>query len=250
MKAFHGDSKIKAKYLKRVRNHLAADNLIRGKGWEDGKGCAIGCTLEAYDHKRYETELGIPEWLARVEDTLFEGMTLKKSKTWPEVFLKAVKPGVDLSKAKAPFMIIVLKSALTSFDHVKYPEVKKVLDQTIMLWKEGGTEQEWSAAWSAASSVASSAARSAAWSAERRAARSAAESAAWSAGWNAARSAAENAAESVAWSAERRAAWSVAESVAWSVARSVAWSAAESAPWNATYDYFANELIKILKDLK
>lgn len=29
-----------------------ADNIIRGTGWEDGKGCAIGCTLEKYDHAR------------------------------------------------------------------------------------------------------------------------------------------------------------------------------------------------------
>jgi hypothetical protein len=75
---------------------MAADNLVRGIGWENGKGCAVGCTLEDYKHSRYETELGIPEWLAGVEDTLFEGMSVEKSKTWPEMFLSSIKVGDDL----------------------------------------------------------------------------------------------------------------------------------------------------------
>lgn len=66
MKAFHNDHSIKEKYLARVKAHREADNLIRGTGWEDGKGCAIGCTLEAYNHSLYPDELGIPTWLARI----------------------------------------------------------------------------------------------------------------------------------------------------------------------------------------
>jgi len=58
--AYHGNPKIKEKYLKRVKAHAKADRLIQGIGWENGKGCAVGCTLEAYDHAAYETELGIP----------------------------------------------------------------------------------------------------------------------------------------------------------------------------------------------
>lgn len=36
LKAFHGDPAIKRKYLDRVRAHRAADNLIRGVGWDGG----------------------------------------------------------------------------------------------------------------------------------------------------------------------------------------------------------------------
>lgn len=115
------------------------DNLVRGCGWRNGKGCAIGCTLEQYDHKAYETELGIPEWLALIEDTLYEGMSSEKSKTWPEKFLKAITPGVDLNKAESLFLIEVLKSTLKNFDHNKFPEVKKSIDRVITLYKEGGT---------------------------------------------------------------------------------------------------------------
>jgi hypothetical protein len=52
MKAFHNDQAIKDKYIARVEAHIKADNLIRGTGWYGGKGCAVGCTLEAYDHIR------------------------------------------------------------------------------------------------------------------------------------------------------------------------------------------------------
>src|ERR1700730_6830463 len=98
MKSFHNDPKIKAKYLKRVKDHFKADEIVKGKYWENGKGCAVGCTIHDSNHKLYETELGIPEWLARVEDTIFEGLPNERAKLWPEQFLKAIKPGKNLNK--------------------------------------------------------------------------------------------------------------------------------------------------------
>jgi len=142
MISFHGDSKIKEKYLARVKRHREADNLVRGIGWENGRGCAVGCTLENYDHKAYETELGVPEWLARVEDTLFEGMSKDDAMEWPERFLKAIPIGVDLEKVKAPFLIFVLESALETFDHAKFPECKKAIDSVIDLYRSGETNLE------------------------------------------------------------------------------------------------------------
>ena len=97
MIAYHGDPKIKAKYLARVRDHAKADRLIQGVSWEGGKGCAIGCTLEAYDHSRYETELGIPSIIARLEDGLFERLPKSDAMKWPAQVLNAIKPGADLS---------------------------------------------------------------------------------------------------------------------------------------------------------
>src|ERR1700750_491921 len=73
--AYHGQQSIKDKYLARVRAHRAADELVQGIGWENGKGCAVGCTLESYEHRRYPIELGIPLHLAHLEDALFERQT-------------------------------------------------------------------------------------------------------------------------------------------------------------------------------
>ncbi len=167
MRAFHNDEKIKQKYLARVIAHQKADNLIRGQGWNGTKGCAVGCTLENYDHSRYPIELGIPEWLARVEDTLFEGMTLEKSKTWPEVFLRAVNVGADLEKIKTPFIVYILKQTIKSMDACEFdrsanPNVVEAVDRSkaavlkMIRCREKGLDL----------SAARSAARSAAWSAE------------------------------------------------------------------------------------
>ena len=97
--AFHNDSAIKAKYLARVQAHREADQLIQGTGWEleTSKGCAVGCTLEAYDHSRYPIELGIPVNLAYAEDHIFERLPKDLAMAWPERFLTAIPIGADLS---------------------------------------------------------------------------------------------------------------------------------------------------------
>jgi hypothetical protein len=108
MRAFFGDSEIKAKYLARVRSHRAADELIRGNGWDGQRGCAIGCTLDAYDHSRYPIELGIPEQLAHLEDWLFERLPVEDAMSWPERVLTAIRVGADLSRVWPEFAIWML----------------------------------------------------------------------------------------------------------------------------------------------
>jgi hypothetical protein len=243
--AFHNDKNIKNKYYNRVLAHQKADEIIQGIGWENGRGCAVGCTLESYDHKQYEVELGIPEWLARLEDILFEGMIKKDALVWPAKFLKAINVGADLNKIKTSFIIFILKENLKTLDSLKFDKkfdkVIKAIDLTKAATKqmikaqnsrdlekiseaERAAESAAESAWSVAESAARSAARSA-WSA--------AESAAWSA-WSAAQSA-QSAAQSAAWSAQS--------------AQSAAWSAAESAR-SAAYKKYAEKLLELIRCCK
>jgi hypothetical protein len=106
--AFHGQQAIKDKYLERVRRHREADELIRGTGWDGHNGCAVGCTLEKYDHAAYETELGIPRAIARLEDVLFEQLPKATYPQWPERFLSAIEPGADLSLVMAHWFVWLL----------------------------------------------------------------------------------------------------------------------------------------------
>jgi hypothetical protein len=111
LRAYHGQPAIKAKYLRRVRAHAKADEIVAGQYWENGKGCAVGCTLHSNQHAAYETELGIPEVLARLEDGLFERIyphNAAFAKSWPEKFLKAPKPGADLSMVWPQFALWLL----------------------------------------------------------------------------------------------------------------------------------------------
>jgi hypothetical protein len=216
MLSFHNKQSIKTKYLKRVHLHRVADEIVKGKYWEEGKGCAVGCTIHSSDHNSYEKELGIPEWLARVEDTLFEGMSLEAAKAWPEKFLKEIPLGVDLNQIKVPFTVYILESARESmhaakFDKKKNPRVVAAIKQCdeaidkVIAYHESGDSAAHSAAHSAAYSAAS-----------------AADSAA-----SAARSATSAA----------RSATSAA-------------SAARSAAYSAVFEKFAKKLLKLLKGCK
>ena len=86
MKAFHGDKAVKEKYLNRVLAHQAADEIIKGKYWQGGKGCAVGCTIHSDDHYGYEHEIGVPAWLAFLQDKIFEGLPNAESKKFPADF--------------------------------------------------------------------------------------------------------------------------------------------------------------------
>ena len=94
MKAFHGDPKVKEKYLARVKAHYEADEIIRGSYWDGHKGCAVGCTIHGNRHKAYEDELGIPEWMARLQDTLFERMSFERHKRFPIEFIESIPEGL------------------------------------------------------------------------------------------------------------------------------------------------------------
>jgi len=108
--SFHNDQAIKDKYVDRVKAHQKADEIIKGSYWEEGKGCGVGCTIHSSDHKAYQTELGIPTWLAHLEDEIFESLATEDAKFFPLQFLESIPVGVDLERAKAPFLILCWKA--------------------------------------------------------------------------------------------------------------------------------------------
>jgi hypothetical protein len=254
MLSFHGKQGIKTKYINRVHAHKIADEIVKGQYWEEGKGCAVGCTIHSSDHSSYEKELGIPEWLARVEDTLFEGMSTNKAKLWPEKFLKAIPIGVDLNQIKVLFLVYILESAHESthsakFNRKKNSDLVTVINQCdeaiiqMIRAQESGDFRAIEAADSAAS-----AARLAARLAADSDARSAAYSAVYSAVYSAA-SAVYSAADSAAYSAAYSAA-SAARLAAHLAADSDARSAVYSAAYSAAFEKFAKKLLQLLKGCK
>ena len=105
MLAYHNDPAIKSKLLADLQTHADADRLVKGQYWQNGKGCAVGCTLHslgadgaANNHAEYETRLGIPQMLARLEDKIFEGLPNADAMQWPMRFSAAITPGADLSR--------------------------------------------------------------------------------------------------------------------------------------------------------
>ncbi len=259
MLSFHNDPKIKEKYLSRIAAHRAADEIIKGQYWERGKGCAVGCTIHSAGHERYETELGLPEWLARLEDKIFEHMPDANAKNFPHDFLQAIPVGVNLEPVRWSFCAFMLKeniervlSLSPPLDDAIETQVVSSIRGVLAVLEQAMTDGVLNRAdaWSA-ESAAWTASRTAAWSAR-------------TATWTAARSASRTAtwtAESAAWSAES--AVRSVESAAWTAARSTE-SATESAGWSAdsaaysarataratAYQRFAAELLRLLAAIR
>jgi hypothetical protein len=147
--AYHGDPAIKDKYLARVRRHRAEDQLVKGQYWKDGKGCAVGCTIHGGEHRRYETELGIPIQLARIEDGLFEALPNGEAQAWPEAFLDAIPVGANLYIPYWQFMrwlLIDPEEGVIRF--AKREKTKQAIENVGALYGrllDGGTvsEEEW-----------------------------------------------------------------------------------------------------------
>ena len=111
--AYHGQQSIKDTYLARVEQHRLADEIVQGYGyWQNGKGCAVGCTIHGSSHDAYETELGIPRIIARLEDCIFEGLPAVAARTWPVRFLRSIRPGADLSLSHHRFFAWLMRSTL------------------------------------------------------------------------------------------------------------------------------------------
>ena len=108
MKAFYNDPLVKEKHILNLINHYNTDEIIKDRYWEFGKGCAVCCTLHLNKDKDFESELGIPNILARFEDAIFQGLTKKLAKEFPMKFLTAIKVGADLSSVWKLFMVWVL----------------------------------------------------------------------------------------------------------------------------------------------
>jgi len=274
LQAFNNDKEFKDQMIAAAISHREKDEYIAGcyaKMNGSFKGCSVGCSLfdvkgikgidvgEDYaDHALLAKELGIPEFICRLQDSIFEGLPESERLRWTERLFNSIPLGADLTPVLPKFLLKTL-DRLPETDIADVVDAVRGVKDVLINWAETG-EADIEAAWSAqsAAETAESAARSARSAAES-AAESVAESVAWSVAWSAAESAArsarsaarsarsaaesaaESVAESVAWSAQS-AAESAAESVAWSVA----WSAAESAAW----EQIANDLVECIEAAK
>jgi len=221
MLAYHNDQTIKTNILAQLQAHYDADEIVKGRYWQNGKGCAVGCTVHSDDHADYERLFGIPQALAHLEEEIFEHLPNGDAMGWPLRFMRAIVPGADLSMAGPKFNRWVLHSiALPSAgsDEAVGAAIRgtiAVLDGLIATGT--ANENAWHAAFDAEYGAAYSAANRAA-------------HAAFDAAFDAAHSAAYSAAHSAEYSAANRAA-----------------NRAASAAWSAAWSAMADKLIELLE---
>lgn len=251
MLTYHNDLSVKSLYVERFAAHRAADEVIQGQGFENGRGCFVGCMLNSYNHDRFPVELGWPLWLAHLADKIFEGVSKSEAPQFGTDLLNAVAVGIDLEPVKNKFLTRILRRRLTSLDGNETPyavQVSAAIVGVIAILADDKSDKLAARAAAWAASAAEPAAR-AAWveaesaSAAEAESASAAESAA-SAAWAA--SAAESAAESAA-----RAAESAAESAAWAetAARAAAWAESAAGEWSE-YQLQRDDLLTLIREIK
>ena len=126
--AYHDNTAEKDAILEQLREHEKTDELVKGYYWEKGKGCAVGCTVHSANHSLYESKFGIPQMLAWLEDTIFEGLPNGKAKEWPIAFMSAIAPGTDLSLVGWKFLHWLLTDEKVN-PGINHPLVKDAVKQ-------------------------------------------------------------------------------------------------------------------------
>jgi hypothetical protein len=186
--SFKNDKKIKQSLMKRMQDHIKADELLQGATGRDGKGCTVWCALNngklkhGYNHDAFPDELGLPVWLGYLIDKIYEGLSVEESKKFSMAWIDATPEGKDLEKVKYQFLKWVLKDGdYNTYQNLR-EEDKPATDQVyaLLLRAESGdmpSKDEWSAANAAANAAAYAAANAAAYAAAYTAAYAAANAA-------------------------------------------------------------------------
>lgn len=100
----------------RIAAHRAADEIIQGFGWDAGKGCAIGFSLDHYSHGEYARVLGVSLEVAKIVDTIHEGLLLSLALDWPGRVAEALRPGADTTHVGTRFAVWLLREERPSDD--------------------------------------------------------------------------------------------------------------------------------------
>ena len=171
MLTYKNDPKIKESLIKRMDSHIIADELLQGATGQDGKGCTVWCALnngdlkEGYNHSAFETILGLPEWLAELQDRIFEGLIVEDAKWFSSEWPKAIPVGKNIEPVKWKFCAFIMKEniervLLLDISEELKKEVVNAINGVLSLHETAAKTGVWdeSAAWSAARSAARSAA--------------------------------------------------------------------------------------------
>jgi len=181
MLSYHSDENLKGLVVAEMKKHQEQDQFIKGaykKLNGKFKGCAVGCTIDSInvilgksyktdEHKIFEEALGVPEWLARLQDLLFESLPIGENSQFAVDFLSSIPVGINLEPVKWKFCSFILKEGIDrmiSQPHLSDELRKKVVNAmrgVLNLHESAINTGEWDL-----ESAARSAARSAAWSAE------------------------------------------------------------------------------------
>lgn len=111
----------------RIARHQELDEIVQGIGYElyargASAGCAIGCSLDSYDHSEYarvilgdnEAHEGIA--LAKLIDRIHEGLLFENCVFWPGRVANALTPGADTGHVLSRWFVWLLSVEIETYD--------------------------------------------------------------------------------------------------------------------------------------
>lgn len=113
--AFHNDPALAAMVRAQVDAHTAADEIIQGHYWENGKGCFIGCLAHSNSADKVQELTGFPVMLTRIAENIFEGLDNVTAKGFPQAVIAAPPVGADLSLVSWQFLHWCVTDALRQY---------------------------------------------------------------------------------------------------------------------------------------
>ena len=170
MQAYNNDIEFKKNLVDMSLAHMEADEFIQGEyGQMNGSfsGCSLGCTIhdvnkimglkgDFHDHSFLSDSIGIPLFLTRLQDSVFEGLDIDAARKWTPRFLSSIVEGVDLN----PVLPIFLLKLLNNLPEQEIEEVSAAINGSKKIlagWISTG-KPDFAAASSAASAASSAAA--------------------------------------------------------------------------------------------
>ena len=189
--SFFNDQAIKNRHIEQAKRHYELDMLVTGTYEyiqnDFFRGCSVGCFAheikpnfksEAIDpHQIVAEYLNLPEWLIRLQDTIFEGLPPDERKEWHVQLAEAIPVGKDLEPVRHLLAIrrvnrlITLQQKMLNNRLSVKPVIEQVIAALILVRECHEAELnkntcDWKTAESAARAAESAAAESAAaWSA-------------------------------------------------------------------------------------
>jgi hypothetical protein len=113
--AFHNDPALAEMVRAQVDAHTAADEIVQGRYWENGKGCFIGCLAHSDDTAKVEALTGFPLMLTRIAESIFEGLDNAAAKGFPQRVIAAPRVGADLTLVPWQFLHWCVGDALDRY---------------------------------------------------------------------------------------------------------------------------------------
>ena len=143
----------KVKYLKLAKQHREADRFLQGSWIEKGKGeagmhrgCFYGCIMQRKEDvlSSASKTMGLPEWIVRVSEKIFEGLPKDLAKEFPVKLLEAIPTTADTTQMWKDWHYTVLMDK----KHGQYKncgdneECKKAIKQCADLFKDEEIDKE------------------------------------------------------------------------------------------------------------